>query len=98
MERVEKVSKIMKNVGMLVGMLGFLYLLGIAGTSDFETMENVAKEYHHSIGWYIQNAFIGMLVLSAGAGLVKLSEYLVGSDEGGELYEKIEGYKRNPYQ
>ena len=73
MNKMKKFGKLLKVVGSVVAVLGFMYILGIVGTSD---MERYTHEYH-SFGWLVKNMLIGMGTCGVGVGLIMVSKHLI---------------------
>lgn len=58
-----KLAKFLHYAGAILMLLGFIYILGVAGESDFES------EIHqilHPSSWYLVHGLIGLLIMSIG--------------------------------
>lgn len=60
-----KIAKKLEILSSVIAFLGFFYLIGIAGTSDFNTM--VVHSDPHTYSWYLVNGFAGLIVFAGGA-------------------------------
>ena len=89
MKKFGNILKGLKVAGGIILAIGILYILGITGESDSEryTYES------HSIGWLVNNLFIGLSISAIGAGVLKVTSELIPCFECNERRANMSKYK-----